>query len=274
MNKVWFVTGASRGFGKIWAQAALERGDSVALTARRPEDIADLVDQYGDRALGITLDVTDREAVFAAADQVAATFGRIDVCIVNAGYGQFGMIEEITETEARDQLETNVLGALYTMQSVLPTMRSQGSGHILAVSSLGGLRTNPGLGIYHASKWALEAMSSSLAQETSAMGIHVTVIEPAGFTTDWGGASAKKSAPHQAYDEVRATGWPREIDVPHGGDPEATAQVVLEVVDMADPPLRILFGANTVPTITAEYQARIATWQAHQDLSEQAHGTP
>lgn len=274
MSKVWFITGASRGFGRIWAQAALERGDSVALTARRPDDIADLVDQYGDRALGLTLDVTRRDDVFAAAESVVERFGRIDVCIVNAGYGQFGMIEEITEDEARAQLDANVMGALFTMQSVLPTMRAQGSGHILTVSSLGGVRTNPGLGIYHASKWALEAMSSSLAQETAAMGIHVTIIEPAGFTTDWGGASSKRAEPNPAYDQVRQTGWPREVDVPHGGDPQATGEVVLELVDMAEPPLRILFGANTVPVIEDEYAQRLATWRSHQDLSEKSHGQP
>ena len=160
--KVWFITGTSRGFGREWAQAALERGDKVAATARNVSTLDDLVEKYGDAVLPLALDVTDREAAFAAVQQAHATFGRLDVVINNAGYGHFGFIEEVTEQEARAQIETNVFGALWVTQAALPFLREQGSGHIIQVSSIGGITAFPGIGLYHASKWALEGYSQSL----------------------------------------------------------------------------------------------------------------
>ena len=155
-EKVWFITGTSRGFGREWAIAALQRGDKVAATARNTGTLDDLVDKYGDSVLPIQLDVTDRDADFAAVKQAHDHFGRLDIVVNNAGYGQFGFIEELSESDARDQIETNVFGALWVTQAALPYLREQRSGHIIQVSSIGGIVAFPNVGIYHASKWALE----------------------------------------------------------------------------------------------------------------------
>ena len=206
MSKTWFITGTSRGFGREWAIAALERGDRVAATARNAESLDDLAQKYGDALLPIALDVTDREADFAAVRQAHDHFGGLDIVVNNAGYGHFGMVEEITEDEARAQIETNLFGALWVTQAALPFLREQGSGHIIQVSSIGGISAFPLVGIYHASKWGLEGFSQALAQEVAGFGIHVTLVEPGAFSTDWAGSSSKRSAEHPAYAEVhRAT---------------------------------------------------------------------
>src|ERR1700689_936964 len=201
--KTWFITGTSRGFGREWAIAALERGDQVAATARDLASLDDLVAKYGDAILPIALDVTDRDADFAAVKRPHEPFGRLDIVVNNAGYGPFGMVEELSEAEIRAQLETNVLGALWVTQASLPFLREQGSGHILQVSSIGGISAFRNTGAYHASKWALEGLSQSLAQEVADFGVKVTLIEPAGYSTDWSGSSAVRSTPLPAYDEVR-----------------------------------------------------------------------
>src|SRR3954468_1427395 len=210
MSKTWFITGTSRGFGRAWAEAALERGDRVAATARDTSTLKDLVERYGDAVLPIALAVTDRAADIAAVQQAHAHFGRLDVVVNNAGYGHFGFIEELSEQEARAQIETNVFGALWVTQAALPYLRAPRSGHILQVSSIGGITAFQNVGIYHASKWALEGFSQSLAQEVAPFGIHVTLIEPGGFSTDWAGPSSKRSTPlpdykevHEAADKVR-----------------------------------------------------------------------
>ena len=166
-GKVWFITGSSKGFGKVWAEAALARGDLVAATARDPGTLADLVGKYGDRVAALKLDVTDKAAVGAAVAGTHERFGRLDVVVNNAGYGQFGAIEEISEEEARAQMETNVFGALWVTQAALPVMRAQGSGHIVQISSIGGVNAFPNIGMYHASKWALEGFSQALALEVA-----------------------------------------------------------------------------------------------------------
>lgn len=210
MAKVWFITGTSKGFGREWAEAALERGDSVAGTARNLASLDPLVSQYPDTFLPLQLDVTDRAADFAAVQTAAQRFGRLDVVVNNAGYGHFGMIEELTEDEVRAQLETNLFGALWITQAALPIMRAQGSGHIIQISSIGGISAFPGIGAYHASKWGLEGFSQALAQEVAGFGINVTLIEPGGYTTDWSGPSAKHSAENPAYAQARqAAGRPR-----------------------------------------------------------------
>jgi len=185
--KTWFITGTSRGFGREWAIADLDRGDQVAATARNLGTLDDLVTKYGDAILPIKLDVTDREAAFAAVRQAHERFGRLDVVVNNAGYGQFGMVEEISEAEIRAQLETNVLGALWVTQAALLFLREQGGGHIIQVSSIGGVSAFMNTGAYHASKWALEGFSQSLAQEVAGSGIKITLIEPTGYATDWSG---------------------------------------------------------------------------------------
>jgi len=271
--KTWFITGTSRGFGREWTIAALERGDSVAGTARDVHSLDDLATTYGDALLPLTLDVTDRSAAFAAVAQAHQQFGRLDVVVNNAGYGQFGMIEELSEQEARDQIETNVFGALWVTQAALPLLREQGSGHLLQVSSIGGITAFPNIGAYHASKWALEGFSQSLAQEVAGFGVKVTIIEPTGFATDWGGASAKHATPNPAYDALREqVAAARKQRMPTPGDPAATAAAVLELVDAAEPPLRVFFGDGPLALATADYESRLATWREWEPLSVASHG--
>jgi NAD(P)-dependent dehydrogenase (short-subunit alcohol dehydrogenase family) len=273
MATTWFITGASRGFGKEWAEAALERGDSVAATARDTSTLDGLVQQFGDRVLPLRLDVTERDAVFAAVAQAHDHFGRLDVVVNNAGYGQFGMVEEVSEAEARAQFDTNVFGALWVTQAALPHLRAQGSGHILQVSSIGGISAFPNIGIYNASKWALEAFSQSLAAEVADFGIKVTLIEPAGYSTDWGGASARHAAADPAYDEFREkAAEQRKVRMGTPGDPVATRDAVLKVVDADDPPLRVFFGDGPLAIATKDYESRLAEWRAWEDPSVAAHG--
>lgn len=271
--KVWFITGTSRGFGREWAIAALDRGDKVAATARSIDSLADLVEKYGDTLLPIELDVTDRAADIAAVDRAFDHFGRLDVVVNNAGYGLFGFIEEISEDEARAQLETNVFGALWITQAALPHLRAQGSGHIIQVSSIGGISAFPGLGLYHASKWALEGFTQSLAQEVARFGIHVTLIEPGGFATDWSGASAAHATALPDYAEAReAMAEARKVRVGTPGDPTATGAAVLKIVDADEPPLRIFFGSSPLATAKADYAGRIELWQKWNDVSIEAQG--
>ncbi|WP_138732792.1 SDR family oxidoreductase [Modestobacter excelsi] len=273
MAKTWFITGASRGFGKEWSIAALERGDSVAATARDTSSLDDLVQQFGDSVLPIKLDVDDRAAVFAAVAQAHEHFGRLDVVVNNAGYGQFGMIEEISEAEARAQFDTNVFGALFVTQAALPYLREQGSGHFLQVSSIGGISAFPNIGIYNASKWALEAFSQSLAAEVADFGIKVTLIEPGGFSTDWGGASAKHAQSNPAYDTYREkAAEQRKARVATPGDPTASRAAVLAVVDAENPPLRVFFGDGPLGIATRDYESRLAEWREWEHVSKVAQG--
>jgi NAD(P)-dependent dehydrogenase (short-subunit alcohol dehydrogenase family) len=273
MSKTWFITGASRGFGREWAIAALERGDTVAATARDTSTLDDLVERFGDKILPIRLDVTDRDADHAAVAQAHERFGRLDVVVNNAGYGQFGMIEEISEAEARAQFETNVFGALWITQAALPYLREQGSGHILQVSSIGGISAFPNIGIYNGSKWALEGISQALAQEVADFGIKVTIIEPGGFSTDWGGASAKHAEQNPAYDEFREkAAEQRKARVAEPGDPQASASAVLKIVDAENPPLRVFFGTAPLGIATRDYESRLATWREWEHVARQAQG--
>ncbi|MFE2854395.1 SDR family oxidoreductase [Streptomyces lavendulae] len=272
-QKIWFITGASRGFGREWAIAALERGDSVAATARDLSTLGDLRDKYGERLLPLRLDVTDRDADFAAVRQAHERFGRLDVVVNNAGYGHFGMIEELTEAEARAQLETNLFGALWVTQAALPFLREQGSGHILQVSSIGGVSAFPLVGIYHASKWALEGMSQALAQEVAAFGIKVTLIEPGGFATDWAGSSSSTSEPLPAYADLHQdVQEQRRKRVGTPGDPTASAAAVLKIVDADEPPLRCFFGSAPLGIAKADYEQRLAVWEKWQPVADLAQG--
>jgi NAD(P)-dependent dehydrogenase (short-subunit alcohol dehydrogenase family) len=272
-EKVWFITGTSRGFGREWAIAALERGDRVAATARDTASLDDLTEKYGDALLPIRLDVTDRDADFAAVQQAHDHFGRLDIVINNAGYGQFGFIEELSEQEARDQLETNLFGALWITQAALPYLREQRSGHIIQVSSIGGISAFPLVGAYHASKWALEGFSQALAQEVAPFGVHVTLIEPGGFDTDWAGPSAKHAARLSAYDDVRAA-----VEAERGrrwanpGNPKASPAALLKVVEAENPPLRVFFGASPLATAKADYEGRLREWEQWQPVAELAQG--
>jgi NAD(P)-dependent dehydrogenase (short-subunit alcohol dehydrogenase family) len=272
MTRTWLITGASKGFGREWTEEALERGDKVAATARHPASLDDLVENFGDAILPLRLDVTDKDADFEAVQTAVTHFGRLDVVVNNAGYGHFGMIEELTEDDIRAQLETNFFGALWVTQAALPVMRAQGSGHIIQISSIGGITAFPGIGAYHASKWALEGFSQALAQEVATFGIHVTLVEPGGFSTDWGGPSAQHSEANPAYNDLRDAMTERRASMGKPGDPTGTRDAMFKIVDAHDPPLRVFFGVTPIDIATADYESRLATWRQWQPVSVEAHG--
>jgi NAD(P)-dependent dehydrogenase (short-subunit alcohol dehydrogenase family) len=272
-SKTWLITGASKGFGREWAIAALERGDTVAATARDTSTLVDLEERFGDQVMAIQLDVTDRNAAFDAVRRAHAQLGRLDIVVNNAGYGHFGFVEELSEADARDQLETNLFGALWVTQAALPFLRKQGSGHIIQVSSIGGISAFPLVGMYHASKWALEGLSQALAQEVAGFGIHVTLVEPTGYSTDWAGPSARHSTPLPAYAELHEQVQEmRAKRMSRPGDPEATRAAILAVVDAEQPPLRIFFGDGPLAIAEADYESRLATWHEWESVSIAAHG--
>ena len=271
--KTWFITGTSRGFGREWTIAALDRGDTVAATARDVTSLDDLVAKYGAAILPIPLDVTDRDADFAAVAQAHELFGQLDVIVNNAGYCQFGMVEEISEPEIRAQFETNLLGALWVTQAALPYLRAQGGGHILQVSSIGGISAFPNTGAYHASKWALEGLSQSLAQEVAGFGIKVTLIEPSGYSTDWAGLSARHATVLPAYEPVHQLAMQARAKRFSPGDPTATRDAVLRLVDSPSPPLRLFLGEAPLGIATADYESRLAAWRAWQPVAAAAQGS-
>ncbi|HVW98509.1 MAG TPA: SDR family NAD(P)-dependent oxidoreductase [Mucilaginibacter sp.] len=271
MKKTIFITGASRGFGKIWAEAFLKRGDNVVATARNTDTLADLVQQYGSKILLLQLDVNSREQSFAAIEKATQHFGRIDVLINNAGYGLFGTIEETTEQEAREQIETNVFGLLWLTQAVLPVMRAQRSGHIIQVSSVLGVVTLPVLGLYNASKFAVEGLSETLATEVKDFGIKVTLVEPNGFATDWAGASAVNTEPMAVYDGVRVA-FQAGLTDDIFGIPDATTDAILKLVDTQNPPLRLFLGKVALPWVKQVYESRLSEWEEWNDVAAAAHG--
>lgn len=232
----------------------------------------DIVERYGsEQFLPLQLDVTDRSADFVAIKRAHEHFGELDIVVNNAGYGHFGTIEELTEQEARNQIETNLFGALWVTQAALPYLREQRRGHIVQVSSIGGITAFPTVGIYHASKWGLEGFSQALAHEVKDFGIHVTLIEPGGFSTDWAGDSAARSKPLAAYDEVREQRQRYRSGVA-AGDPVASAAAVLKVVDADPPPLRCFFGTSPLALAEADYASRLEVWREWQPVAELAQG--
>lgn len=271
MAKTIFITGASRGFGKLWAEALLERGDKVVATARDIRSLDDLVRKYGQHILPLQLDVTDRAADLAAVRKAKEHFGSIDILINNAGYGLFGTVEETTEKEAREQMETNFFGLLWLSQAVLPVMREQGHGHIIQLSSILGLVSLPVLGLYNASKFAVEGLSETLATEVKGFGINITLIEPNGFATDWAGASAAHTVPMPEYEGVRAA-FQAGLTPDIFGTPEATTAAVLQLIDSQNPPLRFFLGKVAYPLIKQVYESRYAEWDTWKEVSSAAHG--
>ncbi|MEV4219563.1 SDR family NAD(P)-dependent oxidoreductase [Nonomuraea sp. NPDC049725] len=276
MSKVWFITGTSRGLGREFAEAALSRGDRVAAAARDPRSLEALVDAHGDAVLPLALDVTDRAAVFESVRRAQERFGRLDVIVNNAGYAQIGAVEELTERELRDQMETNLFGAVWVVQAALPYLREQRSGHIVQLSSAAGLIAMPLGGAYHASKWALEGLNEALAGEVAGFGVKVTVIEPGGFATRDGKnpdplANGHMARMDPAYDELRQRLGAAAGSQP-AGDPAAAAQALLTLVDLDNPPLRVLFGLGFQPMIERAYADRLKIWADWQDLSARAQG--
>ncbi|TCM00435.1 SDR family NAD(P)-dependent oxidoreductase [Sphingomonas sp. PP-CC-3G-468] len=268
-SKTWFVTGSSRGFGRHWVEAALARGDRVAATARDVADLADLVERYPQTVVALPLDVTDRAAVFAAVEEARARLGRIDVVVSNAGYGLFGAIEEVSEADARKQIDTNIFGAISLIQAAMPILRAQGSGHILITSSFGGLMNFATAGLYGATKFALEAIGEALALETQDFGIKVTLIEPAAYDTDFNGSSSASADQISAYDKARKRTMKVFEQMPPG-DPRHTSDAILQLADMDQPPLRILLGQYALPMVRKAYAEKLDTWERWSSLSDTA----
>jgi NADP-dependent 3-hydroxy acid dehydrogenase YdfG len=270
--RIWFITGASRGFGRIWAEAALSRGDQVVATARKLESIADLKERFGDAVLPLALDVTNTDQVQKAVKQAHTHFGKLDIVLNNAGYALGGMVEEATLDEVRAQFDINYLGMLRVIQAVLPILRQQGIGHIIGTSSTVGHVSMPLISFYCASKWAVEGLHEGLAQEVKGFGIKVTLIEPGAYATEFGKPENVKMATGiAAYDELRQKVY-QELMSQEFGNPQATAEAVLKLVDTQDPPLRLVLGSNSLPMIRSAYEARLANWKEWEEVSNAAQG--
>jgi NAD(P)-dependent dehydrogenase (short-subunit alcohol dehydrogenase family) len=245
-NKVWFITGCSTGFGRELAKEALSKGYNVVVTARKPEQVADIVAAYPETALSLTLDVTVPQQINDAVKTAIDRFGRIDVLVNNAGIGYFGAIEESEEEEVRRMFEINFFGLAHMTNAVLPHMRQQRSGHILNVASIGGLRSFPAVGFYNATKYAVDGLSEALMKEVAPLGIKVTVICPSGFRTDWAGRSANNT---KIKIEDYATTAGKNMSDLRGysgnqpGDPVKAARAMIQVTETENPPLRLLLGA-------------------------------
>ncbi len=271
-NKVWFITGSSRGFGRVWAEAALKRGDKVAATARQLTSIADLKEKYGENVLTLALDVTQPEQVKTAVKQAHAHFGRLDIVLNNAGYSLVGTIEEASADEVKAMYDTNIFGTIAVIQAALPLLREQGGGHILGTSSNLGHVTLPVIGYYCSSKWAFEAIHESLAAEVKAFGIKVTIIEPGAYATEFGSPESLKFAPGMdIYQDFKAQffGGLRDME---RGDPNATPEAIFKVVDAENPPLRINLGSHNLPWVRKAYAERMATWEEWDAVAADAQG--
>jgi len=251
-TKVWLITGSSTGFGRSLTEAVLKHGYHVVATARKPEQLSDLVEQYPETAKAVRLDVTNPQEVRDAVKAALEAFGRIDVLVNNAGYGAVGAIEEVSDAAIRRQFETNVFGALDLTRAVLPTLRQQRSGHILNLSSVGGFVSFGATGVYCATKFALEALSEALSKEVASLGIKVTIIEPGAFRTDFNGRSLV--APEDLIEDYAPVSgaflqWLDQMDGKQPGDPAKAAEAMIQVVESDNPPLRLALGADAVGAI-------------------------
>ena len=267
-RKVWFITGANRGLGRAFVEAALERGDQVAATSRNLDALAELSERFGDNVLLLSLDITDRAAVQAAVLQAKDHFGRLDVLVNNAGFGTFGAVEELSADQLRKQFEVNVFGTFHVTQAALPIMREQGSGHILQISSVSGVATFPYQGAYASSKWAIEGLTEVLAQEVRGFGIKVTLVEPGPFTTDLHGDSSANAEPQPQYDGLRR--WMKQMEgtlAGVSGDPQAAGKAILKIVDAPEPPLRVFLGKSGPAFVPHVYGERIKTWKEWEHVS-------
>ena len=249
MKKVWLITGCSTGFGRSLALAVLTKGDFVAVGARNTNDIQDIIQQFPETALPLKLDVTKIEEINQAVEQTIQRFQKIDVLVNNAGVGYFGAVEESEDAAIRNMFDINVFGLGDMIKAVLPQMRKQGSGHILNIASIGGLRSYPGVGYYNATKYAVDGLSEALYKEVSPLGIKVTIIAPSGFRTDWAGRSANDTKVHIEDYNATARKNMGDIRLSSGnqpGDPDRAAQAMIQVVESENPPLRLLLGAGAL----------------------------
>jgi NAD(P)-dependent dehydrogenase (short-subunit alcohol dehydrogenase family) len=267
MSKVWLITGSSRGFGRRLAEAVLAHGDLLVATARNPEQLSDLVRQYGEQMRAIPLDVTKPEQARAAISSTINAFGRLDVVVNNAGYANVAAIEDASEEDWRAQIETNLWGVIHVTRAALPILRKQRSGHIVQFSSTGGRTGVAGLGAYQIAKWAVEGFSEVLSREVAPLGIKVTLIEPGSFRTDWAGSSMSITEPSEDY---RSTvgfilDYRRERAGREPGDPAKAAQAIIAIVNEDHPPLRLLLGRDAVQLARQIDQAKLAEtdrWEA------------
>jgi NAD(P)-dependent dehydrogenase (short-subunit alcohol dehydrogenase family) len=267
MSKVYFITGCSTGFGRNLALEALQQGNQVAVTSRNTDDVKDIVAQFPDTAVAIKLDVTNAAEVSAAVKQAQERFGRIDVLVNNAGIGYFGAIEESEEAEYRRMFEINFFGLASVTNAVLPIMRAQRSGHIVNISSVGGMVAFPGVGFYNATKFAVTGYSESLAKEVAPLGIKVTVVAPSGFRTDWAGRSANNTK--TVIDDYAATAHTNQNTIRgysgnQPGDPVRAAKAIIKAVESDTPPVRLLLGVGALKGTRnkiAEMQNDIDTWE-------------
>lgn len=264
----WLITGCSTGIGREIARAALEAGHQVAVTARRVEAVTDLAEEFGDAALPLALDVTDRAQIDAAVAAAQEAFGGLDVLVNNAGYGYLSAVEEGEDAEVRRLFDTNYFGVVDTIKRVLPLMRAQGSGHIVNISSMTGLVANPPNAYYSSTKFALEGLTEALSKEVGAFGIKVTAIEPGGFRTDWASRSMHESAaPIEDY--AADVGVRKDLIKQFAdhlpGDPRKVAEAVVMVTGLDEPPLRLLLGHDVLKAVReklADFSASIDTWEA------------
>ena len=263
MTKIWFITGSSRGLGRSLTEAVLANGDKVAATARRPQQLKDLVQKYPDQVLPIQLDVTDNRQIIAAVEQTILRFGKIDVLVNNAGFGITGAAEAFTEEQVRSQLETNLYAPIAITRAVLPYMRKQRSGRILQISSIGGRIGHSGLSMYQAAKFGLGGFSEALAGEVAPLGIYVTSVEPGGFRTDWGGESMSFATKIEGYETT--VDWMADFlrtgDFKPMGDPEKAAKVMIELARHPEPPVHLVLGSEAVGLLKDADAARKAEFE-------------
>jgi NAD(P)-dependent dehydrogenase (short-subunit alcohol dehydrogenase family) len=266
MSQVWLITGSSRGLGRALAEAVLEAGHKLVATARKPEQLADLVQKYGEQVHAIALDVADAAAARNAIQAAVKAFGRLDVAVNNAGYGNVATIEDVPDEDFRAQIETNFYGVVNVTKAALPVLREQGSGHIIQISSIGGRSGTPGLSAYQSAKWAVEGFSEVLSREVTHLGIKVTIVEPGGFRTDWGGSSMTVFPWRDEYNPVLSalSEWRRNHQGKERGNPAKAARVILQIAAMEEPPLRLLLGSDAVylaGLITAQRAASDEKWK-------------
>lgn len=269
MTKVWLITGTSRGLGRALAEAVLAAGDNLVATARDPAQLNDLKAQYGDQMLAVALDVTDPSAADAAVGKAVESFGRLDVLVNNAGYGNVGPIEDTSLENFRAQIETNLFGTIILTKAALPLMREQGRGHIIQLSSVGGRIGPVGRAPYAAAKWGVEGFSEVLAKEVGPLGIKVTVIEPGGFRTDFAGSSTRfnEGRPEYAATVGAMVGYQRDYDGKQPGDPKKAAAVIFRVAGLDQPPLRLLLGSDAFRAVEQADRAKAEADQKWRDLS-------
>jgi NAD(P)-dependent dehydrogenase (short-subunit alcohol dehydrogenase family) len=273
MQKTWFITGSSRGFGRSLVTAALAAGDRVVATARRPESLADLAAEHGDNVLPVALDVTDASAVAAAFEQAIARFGSLDVIVNNAGYANLSPIETTSEEDFRTQFETNFWGVYHVSRAAIPVLRAQGGGTIVQFSSVGGrVGGSPGIASYQAAKFAVDGFSRVLAVETAPFGVKVMVVEPSGFKTDWAGSSMTVHAIPAEYEQTVGFMNSRMRQTENGpaGDPDRAAEIIVQAVRRPNPPTHLLLGVNAVQMALQHSQSELAEATAWEKVSRSA----